>query len=233
MFTYYYFNDTNYPVNVTLDTLKLTPYTFQLNGTLWENDSIRQFYNQINKDKKYNIVDIGAQSGLYSLYAKFLPNSTFYAFEPFPDTFKLLNDNIALNDITNVNTFNLAISDDDGETMLNTCESHNGLHTLGATPLRFNDIKQVKVNTTTLDKFFFDKDISVDFIKIDTEGYEYFILKGAINTIKKYKPTIQLEWNKTNMNQCGITEDMLNKLLEEINYKEIGLVEEEKLIAPK
>jgi len=96
-----------------------------------------------------------------------------------------------------------------------------------------NDIKQVKVNTTTLDKFFFDKDISVDFIKIDTEGYEYFILKGAINTIKKYKPTIQLEWNKTNMNQCGITEDMLNKLLEEIDYKEIGLVEEEKLIAPK
>jgi FkbM family methyltransferase len=233
MFTYYYFNDTNYPVNVNLDTLKLTPYTFQLNGTLWENDSIRQFYNQINKDKKYNIVDIGAQSGLYSLYAKFLPNSTFYAFEPFPDTFKLLNDNIALNDITNINTFNLAISDEDGETMLNTCESHNGLHTLGATPLRFNDIKQVKVNTTTLDKFFFDKDISVDFIKIDTEGYEYFILKGAINTIKKYKPTIQLEWNKTNMNQCGITEDMLNKLLEEIDYKEIGLVEEEKLIAPK
>jgi FkbM family methyltransferase len=233
MFTYYYFNHLDYPVHVSLDTIKLTPYTFQLDGTLWENKSILQFYSYINKDIKYNIVDIGAQSGLYSLFAKYLPKSTFYSFEPFPDTYRLLNDNIKLNDITNVNTYNLAISDKEGETVLNTSESHNGLHTLGTNPVRFTDVKQINVNTTTLDKFFFDKDISVDFIKIDTEGHEYHILKGGINTIKKYKPTIQLEWNKINMSQCGVNEDMLNNLINELNYKELGFVEEEKIICPK
>jgi len=232
MLTYHYFNDSKYPINVTYETIMLTPYTFQLNGTLWENESISQFYNQINKESTFNIVDIGAQTGLYSLYAKYLPNSTFYSFEPFPETYRVLNDNIKLNNLTNVKTFNIAISDKEEKAFLNTSQSHNGLHTLGSKPLRFNDVKQIEIDTTTLDKFFFHKDISVDFIKIDTEGYEYYILKGGINTIKKYKPIIQLEWNKMNMEQCNVTEEMLNNLIEEINYKEIAFVEEEKLISP-
>jgi hypothetical protein len=112
---------------------------------------------------------------------------------------------------------------------LNTSLSHNGLHTLGTNPLRFTDIKAIPINTTTLDIFF--NNIPIHFIKIDTEGYEYFILKGAVEVIKKYKPLIQLEWNTTNMKQCNIDENMMRKLIEELGYKQIGFVEEEMLIA--
>ena len=96
MHKYYYFNDPNYPIYITDDTKLLTPHTFLNDNTLWENDSITYFYKNIDKCKKINIVDIGAQSGLYSLYAKYLPNSTFYAFEPFPQTNDLLRKNISL-----------------------------------------------------------------------------------------------------------------------------------------
>ncbi len=77
------------------------------NGELYENDSIKQFYSQIDKDNHYNKIDIGAQSGLYSLYAKYLPKCTFYSFEPFTPTYELLIENLKLNEITYVNTYNI------------------------------------------------------------------------------------------------------------------------------
>lgn len=230
--TYYYLNNKKFPIFVTKKTKEITPYTFQPNGKMWENNSIKQFFSCIDNNNNYNIVDIGAQTGLYSLFAKYLPNSTFYSFEPFTDTYNCLNDNLKLNDIHNVKTFNFGISDKSGTNILNTSKGHNGLHTMG-NPLRFNDIKPITINTTTLDDFFFSKNIPVHFIKIDTEGWEYNILKGGENTIKKYKPIIQLEWNITNMKQCNTTEHELLSLLNKYKYYEKSTADEEKLFYPK
>ncbi len=227
-----YFNDKNYPIKVTQETCVLTSGTFLPNNELWENKSLKQFFSKIDNNN-YNIVDIGAQSGLYTLFAKYLPNSKFYSFEPFKPTFKLLNDNIKLNELTNVETFNLALSDNKGISNFNVCLAHNGLHTMGSNPLRFKDIQQIQVETDTLDNLFYEKNIPVHFIKIDTEGFEYFILKGAINTINKYKPLIQLEWNITNMKQCNVTPTMLLELLQQLNYTEKCMVEEEKIFGSK
>ena len=229
--TFYYFNDPEYPILISSETSHRAPHTFLSNGHMWENLSLQQFFGGIDKTTNYNIVDIGAQVGLYTLFAKYLPESTFYSFEPFSITYNLLNENVKLNNLNNVNTFNLGISDKEGVCVLNTSLSHNGLHTMGDKPLRFNDIEAVNVKTTTLDMFF--DEIPVHYIKIDTEGYEYFILKGGKNIIAKYKPIIQLEWNVTNMEQCNVSENMLTDLLGELGYVQIGFVEEEKLFAPK
>lgn len=231
MAKYSYFNNKDYEFQVTKETLELTPYTFCSNAKLWETNSINFFYKDIvaqqNKDKSYNIIDIGAQSGLYTLFAKFIPKSTFYAFEPFPSSFKLLNDNIKLNNIDNVKTYNIGISDKIGETTLNVCNSHNGLHTIGENVKRFNDISKITIKTDTIDNLFYDKDIPVDYIKIDTEGWEYHILNGAKNTIKKYKPKLQIEWNLKNMEQCNVTPKDLIKLFNELKYKAVNKIDEE------
>jgi FkbM family methyltransferase len=229
-YEYKYFNNKTF--YVTEDTITLTSGTFMSNGQLWENSSIEEFYKHIT-DNNYNIVDIGAQSGLYTLYAKFLPTCNFYAFEPFPATFKLLNDNIELNNIKNVKTYNIALSDKDEDTVLYTSLSHNGLHTMGNNPLRFSDINRINIKSSTLDNIFFNNDIKVDFIKIDTEGWEFNIIKGGINTIKKYRPIIQLEWNETNMKQCNINSyEFQNFILNDLKYKVLSLINEELLIGP-
>ena len=217
---YYYFNNVNYPINVTKETTELTSYTFSPDGTLWEVNELTNFFSMIDKDKSFNIVDVGAQSGLYTLFSKYLPNSTFYAFEPFPDSFRLLNDNIKLNEITNVKTFELGLSNEKKETSFSVCVSHNGLHTISDTPLRFtaDDTKTISINVDTIDNLFYEKDIPVHFIKIDTEGWEYFVLQGAIKTIQKYKPIIQMEWFKDNMEQCKITEREMHEFLISIGY---------------
>ena len=231
--TYYYFDDKNFDILLSSDSLNLTPYTFN-NGNIYEMESIHNFYNLIkDSGKNCNIIDIGAQTGSYTLLSKFLKNCNFFSFEPFTETYNILNDNIKINNINNVKTYNIALSDNKGFTEFNICKSHNGLHTLGNNVKRFNDIDKRIVHTNTIDNIFFEKDIPIDFIKIDTEGYEYFILKGGINTIKKYKPIIQIEWNLINMEQCNITEEMLNNLINELGYKKKSIINEEIIICPE
>ena len=229
MSTYCYFQDKDYPILLSKDTLIKTPHTFN-NGVMWEEESIKYFYNCVPVDKKVNILDVGAQSGLYSLYAKFLPMATFYAFEPFTPTFDLLQENIQLNNISNINTFNMGLSDKKGTTVLSTSLSHNGLHTLG-NPLRFDDVLDFEIEVDTIDNLFYDKEVPLDFIKIDTEGWEYFILKGGEKTIKKYKPLIQLEWNDVNMKQCNVNKAMLNSYIEELGYVKQHLLDEELILS--
>lgn len=231
--TYYYNKNINYDFLITNETRKIATNCFSDNYSIWEDEQITIFYNLVNPNEKLNIIDIGANVGLYSLYAKFLPNATFYAYEPVPLNFKLLNDNLKLNNIENVKTFDIAISNEQKTNIINVCKSHCGLHTMGNNPLRFNDIEQLSVNTDTLDNLFYNKNIKVDFIKIDTEGYEFYILKGGINTIKTYKPIIQIEYNPINMKQCDITETELCKLIEDLDYKIINRYNEEVIIAPK
>jgi hypothetical protein len=101
---------------------------------------------------------------------------------------------------------------------------------MGDNPLRFNDIKPVEIDVNTLDNIFFNNNITVDYIKIDTEGYEYYILKGGINTIKKYRPIIQLEWNLINMEQCNVNENDFKELIKYLNYEIFNITNEEILI---
>lgn len=232
----YYYNHRNpkYPISVTAETLSLTPHTFKKDQPTWEEASVNYFYDNVPTDKEVHIIDIGAQSGLYSLYAKYLPKSQFYSFEPFPIAYQLLNDNIRLNGITNVTTYNIGLSNCKGECVLNTSKSHNGLHTLGTNPLRFTDIDPVTIRVDTIDNIFYENDIPVDFIKIDTEGWEYFILQGGEKTIQKYKPHIQIEWNKINMKQCNVNIDEFERyILDTMGYKKKQMISEELFLVPK
>lgn len=222
----------NEKILVTRKTVDYGNSSFKINTEIWEKYSLNYFFNLIDKNKKFNIIDIGANVGLYSLYAKHLPNSHFYSYEPFKFTYDLLNDNIKLNNITNVQTYNFGISDKKGKNILNVCLSQDGLNTMGANPLRFNDINPIEVEIDTLDNIFYNNNINVDFIKIDTEGYEYNILKGGEKTIKKYKPIIQLEFNETNMRQCNIKPEQLLNYINELGYKQHNLISEELIIVP-
>lgn len=176
------------------------------------------------------MVDIGAQSGLYTLYAKYRPNGTFYAYEPYIPSFECLTENVKLNNLQNVHCVNKAMSDFCGQTMLNVCESHSGLNTLGENPLRFNDSHKESVQVVSLDNEFFNKNIPVHFIKIDTEGGEYKVINGGRQTLLKYKPIILTEINNSNLNAFGRTPEELIKLFVELGYSRITKIGNEEYI---
>jgi len=218
-------------LKVTDNTIKLSPYTFNMVDGIWEFNQLKKFYEVVDDrdpEKHINIIDIGAQTGLYTLFSKYVNNSTFYSFEPFRECYNQLCENIILNHITNVKLFNIALSDKKEEKLLKINLQYLGLNTLADNPVRFDptQILAGNVECDTLDNLFYNKDIPVDFIKCDTQGWEYYILMGGINTIKKYKPTIQIEYNEDNMRECGVTPQMIEDLISSLGYVNISKIGE-------
>jgi len=216
-------------LNVTDNTIKLSPSTFNIENGILEFNDLKKFYELVNDrdaERHLNIIDIGAQTGLYTLFSKYVKNSTFYAFEPFQACYNELCENIKLNDITNVKTFNIALMDKKGSDLLKVDPYQLQLNTLGEHPLTFDpDIMLVGiVDCDTIDNLFYNKDIQVDFIKCDAQGSEYFILMGGINTIKKYKPIIQIEYDEVTMKQCCVTPQMIDDLITDLGYVNISKI---------
>lgn len=80
-----------------------------------------------------------------------------------------------------------------------------------------NEMSIQNVELRTLDSLELQK---VDFIKIDVEGYEYFVLQGGLNTIRKFKPQIILEYSPTFFEaiEIGMSEKVYNFINDELRY---------------
>lgn len=160
-----------------------------------------------------NILDIGANTGVYSIAAAVNSRqSCVYAFEPVPRIFNRLNYNIKLNNLVNVHTESLLISDQKGEQKLYI---PNGAITTSASSSKgFRACKEViSVDALTVDDFVERNELSsVGLMKIDTESTEPSVLKGALKTIKKKRPIILCEV------LYGVTESRLHSVMDGLNY---------------
>lgn len=141
-------------------------------------------------------LDIGANHGMYTtkLSEKF---QQVYAFEPQPDNIKLLRK--AVNGRDNVKIIEKAISDKTGP--LNLWISTNpGGHSIsqavGSQRTWGHDPdRKIEVSGITIDEFC--QNMNVVFMKVDVEGAENFIFRGAVNTLLKNKVAILLEVHQT------------------------------------
>lgn len=216
------------PFRVTQDSICKTKFTFFLSGEIWEPTSIEYFYSLVetkHKNKDAVIVDVGAQSGLYTLYAKYLPDCKFYAFEPYQETYSLLLGNLELNSISNVKAYNFALGSKEETKILHVPE-HLGLNTFGDAPSRFSTWQDVEVPIKKLDDII-PEDTPVDYIKCDTEGWEYYVLKGAEKILRKWKPELFIEINLENLAQAGVNPSDLEDFLHELHYKPVCVVDGE------
>ena len=166
----------------------------------------KKIFDYIKKSKPERILDIGANIGRHTLQFSENQKSKIISFEPQKDTFEALKRNVYLNKRKNVRLFNIGLFDENKEVELNICDSNCGANSIALK----RDGKKEKIFVQKLDDFLKKENFSPDFIKIDVEGAELNVLKGAINTIKKNGPIIYLEILK---DKRGIF-----KLLEDNNY---------------
>jgi FkbM family methyltransferase len=174
--------------------------------------------DEIIKKTKRPIIDIGAHTGMFSIYASsFNQKVPILAYEPSPDNFETLKKNYLRNKITNIFPKNLAVSSENGQKVLFLKEdSHN--HSL---VFDEDTNKEQKVFSTDLKsillkmKSVFDYEES-DLLKLDAEGIEYDILKKTdANIIKKFK-NIYLEYHE--LNEENNSEE-LKIILEKLGFK--------------
>lgn len=155
-------------------------------------------------NKNAVIFDIGANAGLLSLpFAKIhVPKGIVYAFEPDNEVVKQLKRNIKLNCFRNIIVRELALQNNAAISKIklykNRAIHDNGLRNDGLSTIEEKSTYKIStriVNASTVDRFVKENNIDkLEFIKIDTEGSEYKVLKGAINTIKKFHPIILYEY---------------------------------------
>src|ERR687889_2899131 len=170
-----------------------------------------EFYCRINKDdfkimtiheddiiKRFTpkegdiVVDIGAHIGLYTIISskRVGANGKVVAIEANPSNFEMLNSNIKLNQLTNIISLNNAVYSKETKIKLYLPGEELG-HTIYNTVMSDrakNEDKFVEVSANTLDYFLQLKGITdVNWIKIDVEGAEFEVLKGATNVLSKSK----------------------------------------------
>ena len=166
------------------------------------------------------IADIGAYVGLFSiLLAKRTGNTgKVFVFEPNIFNFNLLKRNIGLNEVSErIEAYNMAISDREQEVAL----VNKGPLSQVFFSVASSDSPLTKVKAQSLDTLFGNS--RLDILKIDIEGYEPYVIKGATNLLKRktgYPRFIFIECHPYAWKEFGINgNDSLITPLQEAGYK--------------
>lgn len=160
--------------------------------------------------------DIGANIGWYSVLLDRLStgNAQIFAFEPDPESYELLKRNLSTNRASRVTPLNVALGDKPGTAELRrySKRSNNGRHTL----LAGNEGGEVvQVPVQTLAGFWEANGLGerpIRFMKIDVEGYEYFVLRGANELLSRCERVL-LEFSPDGLRLAGLKrEDFIDLL---------------------
>ncbi|MDB4157345.1 FkbM family methyltransferase [Candidatus Pelagibacter sp.] len=161
-----------------------------------EKKFIELIKNEINLS-----LDIGANIGEYTKLLLLYTNSNVVSFEPLPEAFKEL-EKIKLKFVNRLNIYNLAIGNENNKLDLFYGDQKSEKASLIPNLEKLSFVgsynkNKIQVDVKKLDYFEnYFKDKQIDFIKIDTEGFEYEALQGAEKILKQHKPKfIQIEFN--------------------------------------
>ena len=143
-------------------------------------DKIYTLYQDFIPSQNDIVVDVGAQYGDYAvLCAGYYKVKKVYCFEPLRSNFKEIEKNIKLNKLKNISAYNVALG---SENKIINITYNGDMAGIGGG-------RTQKTYLKTLDSYRLKPTI----LKIDVEGFEMDVLRGAVKTIKRYHPKIIIE----------------------------------------
>ena len=169
-------------------------------------------------------LDVGAHVGLYSLPASraLAAGGRVFAFEPSRGSYKSLIKNVAYNGFTNINAYNFVVGDLEATGVpfyerIDPDAATSGLH------MRTKDAEErymlTQVPQVSLDTFCDDNNVLPGVIKIDTEGSELSVLKGARGVLAKNRPLLFLSIHPSHLRSLGQSTEEVVDLLVDLGYE--------------
>lgn len=158
-------------------------------------------------------IDVGGHIGTTSLpYSRLFKNVV--AYEPNKVSYNFFVENIALNNISNVSLHNKGVFNKSTYcTVVPHAGGNSGCYYITeCSPDTLNSIAVVKLDEEQLPS-------PIDFMKIDTEGSEFYVLEGASKVIKRWKPLIQVETNSSSEKYFGYSKSKIYEFLLNLQYQ--------------
>lgn len=188
------------------------------NLNVWDGFQVERI-NNIFKNKKSLFIDCGCSFGSYSVPIAKLnsTDSKVIAIDASSVATTRLKENVLLNNINNIEIYNLAIGKEEGYANFN--EDLSLLPNSGS--FRFDSLGK-KLRVTTLDVILEQQSLDsfeVIFVKMDLEGYEFDGLLGFKKNIVKYKPIILFEFSRMLLQNKIFSENAFNLFLKETSYE--------------
>lgn len=168
----------------------------------------------------FTVLDVGTNIGstLLQFANKVGNNGRVYGFEPDPINHKACLANIKLNTFTNIEVANIGLGNEKGSfNLVVDTETNRGGNRISFS----NETEKTssKINVERLDDWIKNKNLTkVDLIKIDVEGFELNVLKGAKEVLVLYKPVLFIELDDNNLRAVGNSANELVLYLEALNY---------------
>jgi FkbM family methyltransferase len=210
--------------------------------TLHEDDIIEQNFTPKEGD---TVIDVGAHIGPYTLKAtkSVGTNGKVIAIEADPENFDILSRNIQLNKFTNIIALNYAAySKEDKIRLYLLCRGEEYSYTKYNTIMTdraHNKKKFVEIQANTLDYLLDSNGIKhedVNWIKIDVEGAEFEVIKGAKNILSKSNDIsllIEIHNLSSNTNLYEPIKEFLNSYHFKINFETVYDNGERHIVAQK
>jgi len=178
----------------------------------------------LNRHLKADMVfaDIGANQGEFSLFAaKRLQRGRVLAFEPVNIYQRQLKQNVALNTFNNIETFDFGLSDQSMQMPIYSSDEgigeNEGLASIFKSKERSRLVQQIELKV--FDDILPAINVSrLDFMKIDVEGAELMVLKGARKSIETYRPYIMLEVSEETYRAAGYSVADVRRFFESLGY---------------
>ncbi len=156
-------------------------------------------------------IDVGGHVGTTALpYSRLFKEVV--AFEPNPMIYQFFKKNIELNNAKNITVYNKGVYNK----TTNCVIAQHGPNS-GCFYIKECEKNNLSIPVVRLDDINFTKPI--DFIKIDTEGSELYVLEGAYNLISEHKPLLNIETNHCSEKFFGYAKEKIFEFLKSLDYK--------------
>jgi FkbM family methyltransferase len=208
-------------ISFLLDPRDLVPATILRTGH-WQPEIWHSISPSLSDGSVF--LDVGAHIGYFSMKATGKVGSTGHvvSFEPNPEILKLLRDNVEANQAQNVTVEPIACTDREQTLTIYAAGSTNtGTSSLSRNNANSTDEppRPYSVRGRPIDDVVRELNLSrVDVIKIDVEGAEVLVLRGTINTLKRFHPKVVVEVIPEQLASFHTTPEELAALLKKAGY---------------
>ncbi len=197
---------------------------------IWEKNITDHFVKSIKPDDV--IIDIGANIGYFTLLSAELTGKggEVHAFEPQSEIYSALTENIRLNNFDQVIANHCGLGVATGTLILTQMPGNRGGGRILENPIQQGTQESIQI--ISLDDYVFTRQLTrINFIKMDVEGFELDVLKGANRVFTELKPNCLFEfspdiWQKNKLNWVRKSQELLSYFLEkgyklyDIDFKE-------------